>query len=277
MANTTNFNWETPDDTDLVKDGAAAIRTLGSAIDTSLVDLKGGTTNQVLAKNSDTNMDFKWVADASGIPATIFDAKGDLIVASAADTAARLAVGGTNGHVLTVNSVATNGVEWAAPATGGMTLLSTTNLTSSSVTISSISGAYKNLVVYVKDVEHNGSANALKFRLNGDTGSNYEGCSLRNNNSSTTTSGLAQDSMNTGGQISPSTANTFMKLEITDYANSTTRKSAVLTVAGQSDAGKLVEINAYGWFATPAAVNEITFITSSGTFTAGSIEIYGVN
>jgi hypothetical protein len=117
MANTTNFNWETPDDTDLVKDGAAAIRTLGSAIDTSLVDLKGGTTGQILAKNSNTDMDFIWSADA-GIPATLLDAKGDLIVASAADTAARLAVG-TNGHVLTADSTATNGIKWAAPAGGG--------------------------------------------------------------------------------------------------------------------------------------------------------------
>ncbi len=121
MANTTNFNWETPDDTDLVKDGAAAIRTLGSAIDTSLVDLKGGTTGQVLAKNSNTDMDFVWATDASGIPATIFDAKGDLIVASAADTAARLAVG-TNGHILTADSAATNGIKWAAPAGGGKVL-----------------------------------------------------------------------------------------------------------------------------------------------------------
>lgn len=60
MATTTNFGWETPDDTDLVKDGAAAMRTLGSAIDTSLVDLKGGTTGQVLSKNSGTDMDFVW-------------------------------------------------------------------------------------------------------------------------------------------------------------------------------------------------------------------------
>lgn len=121
MANTTNFNWETPDDTDLVKDGAAAIRTLGSAIDTSLVDLKGGTTNQVLAKNSNTDMDFKWVADASGIPATIFDAKGDLIVASAADTAARLPVG-TNGYTLVADSAEATGLKWAAPAGGGKVL-----------------------------------------------------------------------------------------------------------------------------------------------------------
>ena len=62
MATTTNFGWETPDDTDLVKDGAAAMRTLGGAIDTSLVDLKGGTTGQVLSKNSNTDMDFTWTA-----------------------------------------------------------------------------------------------------------------------------------------------------------------------------------------------------------------------
>lgn len=65
MATTTNFGWTTPNDTDLVKDGAGAIRTLGSAIDTSLGDLKGGTTDQVLAKNSNTDMDFKWTTPAS--------------------------------------------------------------------------------------------------------------------------------------------------------------------------------------------------------------------
>jgi hypothetical protein len=58
---------------------------------------------------------------SAGIPATILDAKGDLIVASAADTAARLAVGGTNGHVLTVDSAETLGVKWAAAAGGATT------------------------------------------------------------------------------------------------------------------------------------------------------------
>ena len=60
MASTTNFGWATPDNTGYVKDGALAIRTLGSAIDTSLVDLKGGTTDQVLKKASGTDMDFVW-------------------------------------------------------------------------------------------------------------------------------------------------------------------------------------------------------------------------
>jgi hypothetical protein len=58
MATTTNYSWTTPDDTDLVKDGAAAIRTLGSSIDTSLVNLLGGTTGQVLTKSSGTDLDF---------------------------------------------------------------------------------------------------------------------------------------------------------------------------------------------------------------------------
>lgn len=120
MANTTNFGWETPDDTDLVKDGASAMRTLGNAIDTSLVDLKGGTTGQVLSKASNTDMDFTWVAqdDSNAIQNAIVDAKGDLISASAADTPARLASSGVNGDVLTVDTSTSTGLKWAAPASG---------------------------------------------------------------------------------------------------------------------------------------------------------------
>jgi hypothetical protein len=66
MATTTNFGWTTPDDTSLVKDGAAAIRSLGQAIDTSLMDLEGGTTGQSLIKNSNTDMDFIWGTPAAG-------------------------------------------------------------------------------------------------------------------------------------------------------------------------------------------------------------------
>lgn len=73
MPTTTNFGWTTPADTDYVKDGALAIRTLGNGIDTSLVDLKGGTSGQYLVKNSNTDLDFTWTtntADIDGITAT---------------------------------------------------------------------------------------------------------------------------------------------------------------------------------------------------------------
>jgi hypothetical protein len=58
---TTNFGWTVPADTDLVKDGAAAIRTALGGPDTSFVDLKGGTTGQVLSKASGTDLDFTWI------------------------------------------------------------------------------------------------------------------------------------------------------------------------------------------------------------------------
>ena len=124
---TTNFGWDIPQSTDLVKDGATAIAALGQDIDTALVDLKGGTTGQVLAKASGSDLDFSWVAqdDSNAIQNAIVDAKGDLIAATAADTPARLAVG-TNGQILTADSTAATGLAWATPAASasGFTFIS---------------------------------------------------------------------------------------------------------------------------------------------------------
>ena len=120
MANPTNpFNWQMPTSTDLVTDLPADFETFGQAVATSMADLLGGTTGQVLSKASNTDMDFTWVTsdDANAIQNTIVDAKGDLIGATAADTPARLAVG-TNGQVLTADSTAATGLAWATPSAG---------------------------------------------------------------------------------------------------------------------------------------------------------------
>jgi len=118
MATTTpNFGWVVPTSTDLVKNGATAIETLGDSIDASMAELKGGTTGQVLSKTSNTDMDFTWVAqdDSNAIQNAIVDAKGDLITATANDTPARLGVG-TNGQVLIADSTAATGIKWGTPA-----------------------------------------------------------------------------------------------------------------------------------------------------------------
>ena len=115
MATTTpNFGWPVPTSTDLVKDGATAIEALGDSIDASLLDLKGGTTGQVLSKTTGTDMDFTWVTsdDANAIQNSIVDAKGDLIAATANDTPARLAVG-ANDLVLSAASGEATGLKYA--------------------------------------------------------------------------------------------------------------------------------------------------------------------
>jgi len=119
MANpTSNFNWQMPTPTDLVTDLPADIEVFGQAVDTSLADLKGGTTGQVLAKNSGTDMDFIWVAqdDSNAIQNAIVDAKGDLIAATANDTPARLAVG-ANDTMLVADSSAATGLAWKSATT----------------------------------------------------------------------------------------------------------------------------------------------------------------
>jgi hypothetical protein len=142
MANpTSNFGWQMPTSTDLVTDLPADFETFGQAVDTSLADLKGGTSGQVLKKNSNTDMDFVWSSDATGMtnPMTT---TGDTIYSSSGSTPARLGIGST-GQVLTVSG----GVPvWASPAGGGkvaqvvaLTGTNTVALTTTDQTIESLS------------------------------------------------------------------------------------------------------------------------------------------
>jgi len=110
---TTPFSWQMPTSSDLVTDLPADFETFGQAVATSMADLLGGTSGQVLSKASNTDMDFTWVTtdDTNAIQNAIVDAKGDLIGATAADTPARLAVG-SDGQLLTADSTAATGLSY---------------------------------------------------------------------------------------------------------------------------------------------------------------------
>jgi len=200
MANTTNFNWETPDDTDLVKDGAAAIRTLGNSIDTSFVDLKGGTTGQILSKASNTDLDYTWIANDQGditevqagtgisvasgtgpIPvvtntvATAYDAKADLIVGTGADTFSRLAVGANNTVLTADSSVSPTGLKWAASATGQAAAPTCTAYTNGNLTYTG--GTALNLTYTNEETDtdgfHNNSTNTDRITIPSTFGGVY--------------------------------------------------------------------------------------------------------
>lgn len=278
MATSPLFGWEEPDDVDLVKDGAAAIRTLGNAIDTSMGDLLGGTTGQVLSKNSNTNMDFTWVTsdDANAIQNTIVDAKGDLITATANDTPARLAVSATNGQVLSADSTAATGLAWVNP--GGMTLLSTTTLSGASTVISSISQSYKNLYVIGYGFTNATATGAMTIKINNTT-ADYTNGYAGATNAAPTFYNLSSNIVTNTTQKNPYhlTGNQFFALTINNYADSSVAHHPYTFLGTFDYAGGISVYHLTGTYFQFAGVSSLSLSNAGGNWTAGTVKIYGVN
>ena len=181
MANpTTNFGWVMPAAVNLVTDLPADFDVFGQAVDTDFVGLKGGTTGQVLAKASGTDLDFVWSADAAGMtnPMTT---TGDVIYSSSGSTPARLGIGSTDDVLTVAGGVPT----WAAPAApaSGLTLITRNTFSNvAAVTLDSIfSATYKAYRVVIEDVYAATQTNPLymQLRYSGatETGSTYAGSS----------------------------------------------------------------------------------------------------
>jgi hypothetical protein len=100
-----------PTSTSLVTNLPADFNTFGQGVDTSMAQLKGGTTGQVLSKTSGTDMAFTWVTPTDQTPLTT---KGDLFAFSTVD--ARLAVG-ANETRLVADSTQTVGLKYVADTT----------------------------------------------------------------------------------------------------------------------------------------------------------------
>jgi hypothetical protein len=277
MATTTNFGWETPDDTDLVKDGAAAIRTLGQSIDTSMADLEGGTTGQVLSKASNTDMDFTWVTtdDANAIQNAIVDAKGDLIGATAADTPARLAVG-TDGQILTADSTAATGLKWATAGGSDFVRIATTPFTASSaVNLNDIfSTTYTSYMVVLNITAASGTGNLQsRLRVAGADNSTSNYYSVYDYIwASGATAGSTKTSAGSQWQFTfISDEETVIPFTISNpFQSETTFVSAPDFMAGGG-----YKVNSAGWFAATTSFTGMSFICSTGNIT-GEATIYGL-
>jgi hypothetical protein len=287
MPTTTNYGWTTPADTDLVKDGAAAIRTLGSSIDSTL----------------------KTQIDAQ-IPDSLLTTKGDLIAATGASTPARLGVG-TDGHVLTADAVSASGVKWAAvpneiasqtgnsgkylttdgSVTSWGTVSTSKNFTllnaggtaltgASTITISGISSTDQ--IYVVVSGASSGNPNAvIALRINTDTGANYWQQGVFINVSSTFQTGILSPYNETAGSLvefgrtSDNAGSAVSGTALISGANSSGVKPILLTGVGSVNTGVGQRGTASGGLWTGSAtVSSISINTSTGNFDAGTVYVY---
>ena len=247
MATTTNYGWTTPDDTALVKDGASAIRTLGSSVDTTTKALNPSTTLGDIEYRSST-----------------------------ANTNTRLGIG-TTGQVLTVSggvpawATASSAANFALINSGGTTLTGAATITVN------VSGKNQ-LYVRVLAASSANAGSTFSLRLNADSGSNYIYSSLyaldaageviRTQDSTGTTScvfgvmGGDQTSTVSGHVLISGTNATGVKpiqLNSVSLLDNTSNRSYSLT----------------GAYLGSSAITSVSIISSSGNFDAGTIYVYG--
>ena len=214
------------------------------------------------------------------VPATIVDAKGDIIAATAADTVARLAVG-SNDQVLTADSTAATGLKWATPAAGGMTLLSTTTLSGATTTISSISQSYTYLYGIVFGVTNANAAGHFRIAPNGST--NITSQIINGTNTIYTYYNADYFYLATGGgtgadQPLNTNANNVWMFQIDNYASTSGRK-AVTTRGGyvsNNSSPSQRPLFGVGSIETNTAISSLTFSNSSGNLSTGTVLLYGV-
>lgn len=244
MATTTNYSWVTPDDTSLVKDGASAIRTLGSSVDTTVKALNPGTTS------------------------------GDLDYYTSSTTKVRLAKG-TAGQVLQMNSGAT-APEWASA--GGMTVLASGSLpAASALNLTSISQSYLNLVLVVRDF-YTASDDYLKLRLNNSSGTYvYSNVKM----TAASTAAFEATTSNAAWMINTAFDNTDKNnaayIEILDYTNTTSNKLMTSSTSSRSggDTYNQIEYGTLAWI-DPSAVTQVNLLTNGSNFSGGTYILYGV-
>jgi hypothetical protein len=257
MATTTNYSWTTPDDTALVKDGAAAIRSLGTAIDSTVFTNAG-----------------------AAIAKTIVDAKGDIIAATAADTVSRLAVG-ADGTVLTAASGQATGLEWATVSAGSnWSLLNSggTALTgAATITVSGISGKDK-IMILVDSASTTGS-NDFTFRFNTDTGSNYYnygGVFVGESDAAASVSEIGEGRSNVIFAKSAGTSSTASGYCLLTGCNSSGVK--VFSVGGGSTSSGLNSgqkgYTLGGYYDSSSTISSISVFSTSTNFDAGTVYVY---
>ena len=243
MATTTNYSWTTPDDTALVKDGASAIRSLGTSIDTTTKNLNPSTTLGDIEYRSST-----------------------------ANTNTRLGIG-SSGQVLTV---AAGVPSWATPAGGGALILVKTQTIGSavsSITVSSaFSSTYDNYLITIS-----GGVLSTNANLNCQLGSTTSGYYMNGYYMQPTSTTVGGDALNgtTSFKYCASGDTTSIGGHFTLMAPNLAKPTLFVADAWRGSSNRTYS-NYRGSLDNTTQYTEFTLIVdSSGTATGGTIRVYG--
>ena len=291
MANpTTNYGWPMPTSADLVTDLPADFALFGQPVDTSLKALNPETTLGDIAYRSSTSntntrlgigTNGQVLAVSGGVPAwtttadvTPLTTKGDLFTFSTVD--ARLGVG-SNDQILVADSAEATGLKWATPASaGGMTLLSTTSLSGGTTSLTSISGAYVNLALFIVNF-YASSASTLTIQVNSQT-TNYANIIVLTSDVTTNTVPGLTTAMRCTNESAVGTTNTNNQIALTfpNYAASTGQKIGTALSSYTGSGGDKIIENGATRLPITAALTQIDIKTSAGTWSGGTAYLYGV-
>lgn len=221
-------------------------------------------------------------AAIGAIASSLVTAKGDLIVATGSGVVTNQAVG-TNGQVLTADSTQADGVIWATPSSGGMTLLSTTTLSGAGTTISGISGSYVDLQIYLIGVDAATNGYYLECNLNGVTNlsdANYFApTSTGSGKTFDNVSSIPYEMTYNSPMLNGNTDNSF-NLSVLNYASTTSYKAMSSSGTWITSGTTRRFENGSGYFRSTSAITSIQFrMHGSGVttnFNGGTVLIYGV-
>jgi hypothetical protein len=275
---TTPFGWQMPTATDLVTDLPADFEVFGQAVATDLQYLLGGTTGQVLAKASGTDLDFVWSADAAGMTNPMTTTS-DMIYSSSGSTPDRIGIG-SNGDVLTV----TAGVPgWVAPTgtnysyslinAGGTALTG-----ASTITVSGISG--KNFLAICVDAASSvNSSSTIQLRFNADSSSKYgqAGNYMRNTDQ---IRGYfspidGNGSFEMGQMSNMADSGVSSNMTFTGTAGTGAKMGTILTYVAAAGGSNFIAPMTNGIYTGSSAITSVSLISSSGNFDAGTLYVYG--
>ena len=234
--------------------GTATVNTAGSL---ALNQYEGGV---LYFRSTSASTFFDYVQTGSVSPLTT---KGDLYGFST--LVARVPIG-TNNQVLTADSAQALGLKWATPSSGSMTSIATGSLSGSAITISSIAATYRDLRLVLTAF---GLSNAsMVMTLNAQSSLYKETDNYLSSTTMTTTNMEICSAFN-------SQSDNICVVEIYEYALSATK---LIQAKSNAKASTDRTIGTRRWFMNYAtAISSITITAGSGSFSAGTYTLYGVN